>query len=263
MRGADYISRPSTFRDGSAALERPTRRMLGMVRTAAFGEFYRGLYPQVFRFVFSQTDAAAADVEDIVQEILLHAWNGRDGFAARAEPETWVMSIARHKIADYWRARERSRKHQVDAVREALARIDRVPVPEELLDTVEMRRRVTEALDALEEAHARVLRLRYLDGLSVRAVAESLGDSPTAVESRLARARDAADPRVHPPAAGTRGGGRRQGDQRAPRELGRRRAEGLREHRDEPAIRAADQRRALGEAPGPGIPGSPALTLRW
>jgi len=165
--------------------------MLDMVAAAKFSDFYRSLYPRVFRFVYSQTDAGPTDVEDIVQESLLHAWEGRQAFAGQSEPETWVLSIARHKVADYWRRRERSQRHDAEAVRDALARVDRSPIPEELLDTAEMRRRVAEALEALDENYARVLTLRYLEGLSVRAVAETLGESQTAVESRLARAREA------------------------------------------------------------------------
>jgi RNA polymerase sigma-70 factor (ECF subfamily) len=165
--------------------------MLEMVAAARFSDFYRGLYPRVYRFVYSQTDAAPTDVEDLVQETLLHAWEGREAFAGRSEPETWVLSIARHKVADFWRRRDRSEAYAAEAVRDALARIDRDPVPEALLETAEMRRRVAGALEALDEPYARVLTLRYLEGLSVRAVAETLGETETAVESRLARARQA------------------------------------------------------------------------
>jgi len=54
-----------------------------------------------------------------------------------------------------------------------------------------MRERVADALDHLDEGYARVLTLRYLDNLAVRDIAERLGETESAIESRLTRARDA------------------------------------------------------------------------
>jgi RNA polymerase sigma-70 factor (ECF subfamily) len=50
---------------------------------------------------------------------------------------------------------------------------------------------VAHALAALPHHYEAVLRAKYLDGLSVQAIAESSGNSPKAVESLLSRARQA------------------------------------------------------------------------
>ena len=51
--------------------------------------------------------------------------------------------------------------------------------------------RVAQTLTELPERYEAVLRAKYLDGLSVQAIADESGDSPKAVESMLTRARQA------------------------------------------------------------------------
>jgi len=149
---------------------------------------FREIYPRLFRFVFARTGLSPADVDDLVQETLAHGWQRRREFLESSSFETWLLSIARHKIADFWRRRSRSR--DADVAR-ALSRIDETPIPEELLGSAEMRERVDAALQRLDDDYARVLTLRYLDDLPVKAIAEQLGDTESANESRLTRARDA------------------------------------------------------------------------
>jgi DNA-directed RNA polymerase specialized sigma24 family protein len=52
-------------------------------------------------------------------------------------------------------------------------------------------RAIEQALARIDESYKRVLTLRYLEGRPVRAIAEMLGESEPAVESRLTRAREA------------------------------------------------------------------------
>jgi RNA polymerase sigma factor (sigma-70 family) len=73
----------------------------------------------------------------------------------------------------------------------ALRDLDRVPLPEAILDTEEMRRRVAEALSRIGKDHSDVLILRYFHGLGVGEIAARRGLSREAVESRLVRAREA------------------------------------------------------------------------
>lgn len=164
--------------------------MLTPVKTDDLEAFYREIYPRLARFVFARTGAPPLDVEDIVQETILSAWGGRAGFHGDAALETWVWSIARNKSADYLKARSRKERRDLSAVREALARMEDSPIPQDLLETADMREIVESALSRMEEHYARVLVLRYLQDLPVRRIAEELGESESAVESRLTRARE-------------------------------------------------------------------------
>lgn len=165
--------------------------MLTAVRALTLEAFYREFYPRLVRLVFAKTGAPAADVEDLVQDILLRAWNGRSSYEGSAAPETWITSIAHHRIVDWFRARGRSERHAGPAAREALRQLGAAPFPPDLLDSVEVRERVIEAMSRIDASYAKVLALRYVDGLSIRKIAERLGESEGAVESRLVRGRQA------------------------------------------------------------------------
>ena len=141
--------------------------------------FFDECYPRVFRFVAAATGAAAADVDDLVQETLLHAWRNRAQFRGESSLLTWVLSIARNRV----KMRLRSAKPA------ALGAIDREVIPADVLRSRETAAAVRRALDALDPSHAEVLMLRYFDGLPVREIAARLGESEKAVESRLHRAK--------------------------------------------------------------------------
>jgi RNA polymerase sigma-70 factor (ECF subfamily) len=148
--------------------------------------FFDEAYPQVFRFVAAFTGAPAADVDDLVQEALLEAWRGRASFRGDASRLTWVLGIARRLAT----GRRRSTARREEILR-ALRALEEAPVPADVLRDEETVRRVREALDALDPAHAEALILRYYDGRPVREIAAALGESEKAVESRLHRAREA------------------------------------------------------------------------
>ena len=153
-------------------------------------DFFRALYPRLYGFVFLRTDALGDDVEEIVQEALLDAWRARPSFSGGSSLETWIFSIARHKVADYWRRRNRSPEIHTPLVRDALERIESDLIPEALIDQVETRRQVAATLERLPAPYAQVLEMRYLEGISVPDIAGRLKETPSAVESRLTRARE-------------------------------------------------------------------------
>jgi RNA polymerase sigma-70 factor (TIGR02960 family) len=47
------------------------------------------------------------DAEDVVQEALLAAWRGRDGFEGRASPRSWLYAIATNRCLNHVRTRGR------------------------------------------------------------------------------------------------------------------------------------------------------------
>ncbi len=65
-------------------------------------ESLQKIRPTLLRFALLQLrDQAAA--EDVVQETLLAALQGKDTFAGRAQLKTWAVSILRNKIVDHLR----------------------------------------------------------------------------------------------------------------------------------------------------------------
>jgi RNA polymerase sigma-70 factor (ECF subfamily) len=148
--------------------------------------FFDEFYPRVLRFVASASGAPAADVDDLVQETLLHAWRNRDQFRGDASLDSWILAIARNRI----RMRRRADRTR-GAVEAALKAIDREEITEELAGDADAVGAVRRALDLLEAEQRDLLLRRYFHGLSVRHIAASLGETEKAIESRLHRAREA------------------------------------------------------------------------
>ncbi len=151
--------------------------------------FFREFYEKVYRFVASGTGLPDQEIEDLVQETLLQAWRDREQFRTDSAALTWVLSIAKHRVFDYRRREQRVR--QADAVLRALASLETEELPEHVLASEEAGRRVRRALEELEPDYAEVLLQRYRDGRSVQEIADAMGESRKAVESRLHRAREA------------------------------------------------------------------------
>lgn len=62
--------------------------------------------------------------------------------------------------------------------------------PDTLLSKEELRRRIICEIEALPEGYREVVVMRHMEGLSCKEMAELLGESSTAVEARLFRARE-------------------------------------------------------------------------
>lgn len=148
--------------------------------------FFDEFHPRVFRFIASMSGAPGSDVDDLVQETLLYAWSNRGQFLHQASLMTWILSIARNRVR--MRGRSLARKRALETALEA---IDRERIPSDVLRSEETARAVRRALDALDPIHADLLIQRYFNGLAVREIAATAGETEKAIESRLHRARAA------------------------------------------------------------------------
>jgi RNA polymerase sigma-70 factor (ECF subfamily) len=142
---------------------------------------YSEMLPAVFGFARSRV--SEADAEDVTAEVFRAALQ-----RLRADPSikltrSWFLTVARNLIIDGWRRRMRwdgrlellRRDVEVEPFRSSDTNADR------LLD----------ALDRLSADHRAVLILRYVDGCSSKEISEAIGRSPRAVDSLIARAREA------------------------------------------------------------------------
>lgn len=129
-----------------------------------------------------------ADVEDIVQETMIAIYDSLPLFKGKSAFLTWAYGIAKHEISDWYRKRKIKQvvfsrlPFLKDLVSEALG-------PELTYQEIEAKTKILKTLKKLSEGSARILRLKYIDGLSMRQIALELDLTVKAVESRLTRAR--------------------------------------------------------------------------
>ncbi len=149
---------------------------------AALLALYDTALPQVYGYLVHRCgDRAVA--EDLTSETFMAAVTAlqRDVDAPQLTV-AWLIAVARHKLVDHWRAREREERRLALVGGE-----DEVDDWDELVEV----NRAQEVLGGLGAHHRVALTLRYLDGLPVRDVAGYLGRTEHATEALLVRARAA------------------------------------------------------------------------
>ena len=128
------------------------------------------------------------DVEEIVQDTLLAAYDSLPLFKGNSSLFTWVCAIARHEIADFYR-KQKIKKIVFSRLPFLENLVNKALGPELAYQELEKKRQILKTLKNLREGYGKILRLKYIDGLSMKEIAERLDITVKAVESRLTRAR--------------------------------------------------------------------------
>jgi RNA polymerase sigma-70 factor (ECF subfamily) len=152
---------------------------------AAFEAWYRRTVGTVYSYLLAR--CGAADVaEELTQETYVAAVARRNSYDGRSEVTTWLCGIARHKLADHFRARERADRRRLKLeVRE----LD-LSEPNIAVLAFDEQIAIADALAVLPPLQRAVLTFVALDGLSVAEAGQLIGKSHAAAQSLLARARD-------------------------------------------------------------------------
>jgi RNA polymerase sigma-70 factor (ECF subfamily) len=130
-----------------------------------------------------------ADAEDLVQETLLRAHRGIDGFDGRY-PRAWLLTILRNTWAGMNRRRTLLIADDPEGLRQRAAEgADGRRGPEDQILDGLLEWPLEEALARLSAAHREVVLLVDVDGLTYAEAADVLGIPTGTVMSRLHRAR--------------------------------------------------------------------------
>ncbi len=133
--------------------------------------------------------------EEIVQRMMVRCVRSIGSYdPARGRLSAWLKAVARNEACTYLRRDAdslRAGPASLETLAGAAACLDRQPLPDELLALEDTRRLVRECLAGLSGRQAEALVAKYIEGLSVAAIAARLETSPKAVESLLSRSREA------------------------------------------------------------------------
>jgi RNA polymerase sigma-70 factor, ECF subfamily len=136
----------------------------------------------VFAFV-SRRIRPAELAEDVTAQAFEAAFNGFSGLRRKDDPYLWLLGIARRKLANAYRQRERKRESALP-----IELADGSDLEGAVLDT-EKQARVHKAVETLPEDQREALLLQHLEGLSHRQIAEVMRRKPSAINGLLQRAR--------------------------------------------------------------------------
>ena len=146
--------------------------------------FYDEMMPAIYRYFFQRCGWQSSTAEDLTQETFLAAAAEIRSRRDVRQPDRWIYGIARHRLIDHFRRREREQR-RLELAWEAER------VSEQEIEGLELsRERALAALEAVPTSQRAALTLRYLDGLAVPEVASAIGRSVRATESLLVRGRE-------------------------------------------------------------------------
>ena len=153
----------------------------GETRNGAFERYYRECYPMVYNYVFRRLADYSA-TEDVVSEAFLRAARFFDRFnPARAKFSTWVISIARNCISDYY-----SRNVPTAAIEDVSeATFATTDSYDDQSGERDLARRLLELLD---DAERELVHMKYYEGKRNIEIAKELGINASTVSTKLARA---------------------------------------------------------------------------
>ena len=142
----------------------------------------------------------ATDAEDVVQDTVIAAWNGRAGFRGQSMLRTWLVGILNHKIVDLIRERQRRPSVAFDEFAEFQDAEERIgenglawaPINEGVAVAYERRQlceRMLLELEVFSPKAARIFVLREIDGEDTGAICRRLKVSSANCYVLLHRAR--------------------------------------------------------------------------
>ena len=173
------------MREPAAERADPTAIAAGFVALCAdpdaFAGWYRRALPRVYGYVRAQAGGDIDLAEDITQHAFVQAVRARASFDGRADPVTWICSIARNALLNHYRAERREWRRRV-------AVVPRIELPDAAAAAPD-RDDLVRALGLLHADQRAAVILKYVDGMSVREIARTIGRSEAATESLLSRAR--------------------------------------------------------------------------
>lgn len=156
----------------------------------AFGELYRLHQPIVFASLYTKCrDRCLA--EDLTQTVFVRAWDGLARWQWQGKDAVaYLKTIGSNLLTDHRKSlRERMTTDSPEAVEHAMVTVaDDDPGPEDTAVRRVVGRALAAAMQELTADQREILRLRFLDGMSVREVVAATGRSYPAVVSTSFRA---------------------------------------------------------------------------
>jgi len=152
---------------------------------------------KVYNLALKMT-GSVQDAEDVVQDTLIKAIDKIDQFRGESAFGTWLYSIALNQTRALMAKENKTdlkpveeylpSNNSADHSNESLRLFDWKD-PHKLLEQNELKEIIDEAIESLPLKYKVVFLLRYYDELSIKEVAELIGESVASTKSRVLRAR--------------------------------------------------------------------------
>jgi RNA polymerase sigma-70 factor (ECF subfamily) len=170
------------------ALPQPDPNVLRLARRGderAFALIVRQYQTPLYNYIARILGGDRALAEDVCQEVFLRVYQALPGFDNRCQFTTWLFQVAKHRVVDELRARERRGRPTVEL--SSAPQLHLSVAPAEPIESMEA---VWEAIAGLSLDLKMALLLRDVVGLSYAEIAEALETTLATVKWRIYKARE-------------------------------------------------------------------------
>ncbi|MFZ2152691.1 MAG: sigma-70 family RNA polymerase sigma factor [Microgenomates group bacterium] len=150
-------------------------------------DLYQKYYKGVRGFVARKIDDEGT-AEEITNDVLLAAIESMPSFNGKCSEFSFVCSIAKHKIIDYYRKKKlKTVLFSTSPIFEEIA--DKALNPERDVLKNELKAEIEKTMKEMKEGYSKLLRLKYVDGWRIAKIAQMTATTVKSVESKLIRAK--------------------------------------------------------------------------
>ena len=170
------------------ALPQPDPNVLRLARRGderAFALIVRQYQTPLYNYIARILGGDRALAEDVCQEVFLRVYQALPGFDNRCQFTTWLFQVAKHRVVDELRARERRGRPTIEL--SSAPQLHLSVAPAEPIESMEA---VWEAIAGLSFDLKMALLLRDVVGLSYAEIAEALETTLATVKWRIYKARE-------------------------------------------------------------------------
>ncbi len=154
----------------------------------ALKSYYSGFKGRLFSYISNKV-GNVQDTEEILQDVFMDSLDALRNFTFKSSLFTYLCSIAKHKVIDFYR-KQKIKSVVLSALPEDITPlISQFLGPEEEFNVAEVRAQIELVLAKIKPSYAILLKLKYIEGLSMQEIAKKLLTTVKSVESNLFRAR--------------------------------------------------------------------------
>lgn len=167
--------------------EKKLVKQILMGNKIALRRFYLHYSPKLLNFILRNVDNPK-DGEEILQDTLLASLEGLRDFSFRSTLYTFLCAIAKRKVVDFYR-RKKIKTFVFSHLPEIEPLVSTLLTPDEELDEKFLKEKIKKTFKLLQPKYEKILKLKYIEGLTVKEIAAQLSISFKSAESTLFRAR--------------------------------------------------------------------------
>jgi RNA polymerase sigma-70 factor, ECF subfamily len=150
-------------------------------RKEAFDMLYQRYLPSVYKRV--RYVVPEGDIEDVTQEVFIAVLKSLPSFRGDSQFGTWLRTLTNHKIAEFYRKRNRKQEPLLASLSEASGRTEG-----NTSAMMEERIFIQRALQKLPGNYREVILLRFAEDLQFNEIAELMDQNLEATKSLFRRA---------------------------------------------------------------------------